>query len=140
MRKRVNNKLPKDVKIKTCYTGKRSSSFFQTKDKTRKEHEHDLVYHAKCPNEECTDDYIGEIARRIAERVKDHRGRDHSSHLFKHSLEKDHTEVELNDFKIIARNYKNNNRKRKVSEALLIKRYRPTLNKQDQSIPLKLLN
>ena len=36
--------------------------------------------------------------------------------------------------------YKNNVRKRKISKALLIKEMKPTLNKQDNSIVLKLLN
>ena len=36
--------------------------------------------------------------------------------------------------------YKNNVRKRKISEALLIKEMKLTLNKQDNSIVLKLLN
>ena len=36
--------------------------------------------------------------------------------------------------------YKNNVRKRKISEVLLIKEMKPTLNKQDNSIVLKLLN
>ena len=52
------------------------------------------------------------------ERVKDHNGRDKSSHMLRHSIEKNHTEVTVNDFKVIGRNYRNNVRKRK---ALLIK-------------------
>ena len=50
------------------------------------------------------------------------------------------TEVEMNDFnKIIGRNYKSTKWK-KVSETLLLKQERATLNAQKQSIPLKLLN
>ena len=37
--------------------------------------------------------YIGEIARRLKERVKDHNGRDKSSHLVKHSIESGHNPV-----------------------------------------------
>ena len=36
--------------------------------------------------------------------------------------------------------YKNNVRKRKISEVLLIKEMKRTLNKQDNSIVVKLLN
>ena len=64
------------------------------------------------------------------ERVKDHNGRDKSSHMLRHSIEKNHTEVTVNDFKVIERNYRNNVRKRKAAEALLIKQFRPTLNVQ----------
>ena len=81
-----------------------------------------------------------ESGRRVIERVKDHNGRDKSFHVLRHSIEKSHTEVTANDFKVIGRNYRNNVRKRKVAEALLIKQFRPTLNIQEQSVALKLLN
>ena len=29
------------------------------------DHGHDLIYHIKCPEELCTDDYIGESGRRV---------------------------------------------------------------------------
>ena len=58
----------------------------------------------------------------------------------RHSIEKNHTEVAVNDFKVIGRNYGNNIRKGKVTEALLIKQFRPALNVQEQSVALKLLN
>ena len=103
------------------------------------DHEHDLN-HVKCPEESCTDDYIGKSGRRVIERVKDHSGRDQSSHILRNSIEKNHTEVTVNDFKVIGRNYKSNVRKRKVAEALSIKQFRPTLNVQEQSVALKLLN
>ena len=54
----------------------------------------------KCSAENCSDDYIGESARRIIERVKDHGRRDTKSHVFKHSSEKEHVEVTQEDFKI----------------------------------------
>ena len=60
--------------------------------------------------------------------------------MLRHSIEKNHTEVTMNDFKVIGRNHKNNVRKRKVAETLLIKQFRPTLNVQEQLVALKLLN
>ena len=72
MRKRLIVVLPRNVKIRTCYTGKRLSSSFKIKDKKKFYREHDLVYHVKCPEESCTDDCIGEPGRRVIERVKDH--------------------------------------------------------------------
>ena len=58
----VNKILPKNVKVQTAFTGKRLSSCFKTK-------------------ENCLDDYIGESARCIIERIKDHGGRDTKSHF-----------------------------------------------------------
>ena len=60
--------------------------------------------------------------------------------MFKHSIEKEHKEVTQSDFKIIGSHFNNNRHKRKIAEALLIKEKRPSLNVQEQSIYLKLLN
>ena len=94
----------------------------------------------KCSAENFSDDYIGQSARRIIEKVKDHGGRDTKSYSLKHSSEKEHVEVTQEDFKIISSNFKNNRLKRKIAEASLIKQKRPSLNVQDQSVELKLLN
>ena len=104
------------------------------------EHNHDLIYHTKCPEPTCIDDYVGESARRIAKRVKDHSGRDHTSHVLKHSIEKSHKNVNTTDFKIIDKSFHNNKQKRKIAEALWIKDLRPSLNTQEKSIQLKLFN
>ena len=112
------------VKIQTCYTGRRLSSLFWIKDSTKKEHEHDIVHHVNCPEKSCEDSYISKSGRWLVERVKDHNSRDTKFHVLKHSIHKRHTKVELNEFKIIGWNYKNK-WKRKVSEMLLIKQYRP---------------
>ena len=90
--------------------------------------------------ENCSDNYIGESERRIIEGVKDHRGRDTKSHVLKHSSEKEHVEVTQEDFKIISSHFENNRLERKITETLLIKHERPSLNVQDQSVELKLLN
>ena len=81
MRKQLNVVLARNVKIRTCYTGKRLSSCFETKDRKKFDHEHDLVYYVKFPEESYTDDYICESGRRLAGWVKDHNGRDKSSHI-----------------------------------------------------------
>ena len=52
------------------------SSRFQLKDQTKKDHQHNVVYYVKCPNEQCTEDYTGETGRRLIEHVKDHSGKD----------------------------------------------------------------
>ena len=60
----------------------------------------------ECPEPTCINNYVGESARRIREKIKDHNGRDHTSH----SIEKLHKNVNTIDFKIIDKNFHNNKR------------------------------
>ena len=121
MKKTVHKLLPETVNTQIAYTGRKLSTCFQIKDKSKFDHQHDLVYDAKCPSELCDKNYIGESSRRIAERVKDHNGRDHKSHILKHSLETGHENVKSSDFSIISKNFNGNQRKQKTAESLLIK-------------------
>ena len=136
----VNIILPENVKVQTTFTGKRLSSCFKTKDRTKFEYQHNIIYKVKCSAENCWDDYIGELARRIIERVKDYGEWDTKSHVVKHISEKEHVEVTQEDFKIISSHFKNNRLKRKIAEALLMKQKRPSLNVQGQWVELKLLD
>ena len=86
---------------------KRLHSCFFKKDRTKFEHQHDTIYQVNCSVENCPDDYIGESARCIIERLKDHGGKDTKSHALKHSSEKEHVEVTQEDFKIIGSHFKN---------------------------------
>ena len=99
---------------------------FQTKGQTIFEHKHDVIYHGKCTVENCVDDYTGETARRVKERIVDHTGRDTISNLLKHSVESRHKPLEAGDYKIISTGYG--------------KELKPILNKQEKSVPLKLIN
>ena len=45
------------------------------------EHNHDFIYHTKCPEPACIDDYVLKSTRRIIDRIKDHNGRDRISHV-----------------------------------------------------------
>ena len=67
MRKQVNRALPDDVKMIVSYTGEKLSTCFNVKDKTVFNHEHDIVYYVKCPEESCPHDYVGELGRRVLE-------------------------------------------------------------------------
>ena len=138
MKRNLKKILPNNVKPQITYTGRKLGSLFQIKDQTI--HKHDVIYHGKCPAENCVDDYIGETARRVNKRIVDHAGRDINSHLLKHSIDSEHKPLEAVDYKIIATGYRNNTMKRKLSEALFIKKLKPTLNKQEKSLPLKLFN
>ena len=102
----------------------RVSSCFIVKDKIDFEHNHDLIYHAKCPEPTCIDGYVGESARRITKRIKDHDGRNHTSQVWNYSLEKSHKNLNTIDFKIIDKNLHNNNKK-KMENCLSIMDQRP---------------
>ena len=69
---------------------------------------------------------------------RDHSGRDKNSHISKHQVEKEHPCPQYKDFKVISSGFRNNTKKRKLSEALWINTLRPSLNKQEKCIPLKL--
>ena len=140
MNKRVNKLLPSNTKIEVTLKSTKLSSCFNVKDKIDFEYNHDLIHYTKCPEPTCIDDYVGESACRITDRIKDNSGRDHTSHVLKHSIEKSHENVNAIDSKIIDKNFHNNKRKRKIAEALRIKDLRPTLNTQEKSIQLKLFN
>ena len=99
-----------------------------------------MVYHAKCAEESCNDDYVDETARRIPERVFDHSGRDKNSHSLKHQIEKEQPCPQYNNFNVISSGFGNNTKKRKLSVASWINTFRLSLNKQKKSIPLKLFN
>ena len=103
-------------------------------------HQHDIVYHVKCPESRCLEDYTGETACRLSKRVVDHNGRDAQPYLVKLAIEKCHKYPKIEDFNVIGKGYRNNTFKRKVAESLLIKDERPTLNTQEKSMPLKLFN
>ena len=76
MKRHVNKILPENVKVKRTYTGKRLSGCFKTKDRTKFEHQHHIIYQLKCSAENCPHDHIGESARRAIESAKDHGGKD----------------------------------------------------------------
>ena len=98
-----------------------------------------LVYYGKCPNQTCTEDYIGETDCRITERIIDHNKRDKYSLILKHSREGGHTHVWDKDFEVLGNNYRLAF-KQKISEALFIKQLKPSLNIKQKLIRLHLYN
>ena len=107
-------------------------------DKKPFEEEHDLLYRAVCATNNCTEDYVGETARHIVERAKDHNGRDQHSDLVKCAIENNHLPVVKDDFTKLKSGYRNNTHKRKITEALIIKVIRPSLNTEEKLVELKL--
>ena len=74
------------------------------------------------------------------ELIIDHAGRDSKSYVYKHSIEAGHRSPDINYFKVKGSNFHKNVFKRKIAEVLLIKILKPTLNKKEQSIELKVFN
>ena len=72
----LKNLLPSTVKADIVFTGKNFSTYFQIKDQIKFEHKHDIVYLGTCPEDNCSDNYIGENGHRISKRIIDHNGRD----------------------------------------------------------------
>ena len=128
--------LPKKVQAIVTYQSKNLPTKFNLKEKTEFYHQSDSVYYGKCPNQTCTEDYIGETDRRIKERIIDHNKRDKNSHTLKHVREEGHTHVWDKDFKVLGNKYRSAF-KRKISEDLFIK---PSLNVKEKSTRLRLYN
>ena len=127
LKRNLKSLLPSTVKAKIGFTGKKLSTSFQIKDQTKFEHKHDIIYIGTCPQDNFSENYIGESRRQISERIIDHKGRGQKSHIFKHSSENCHQHFHTNSFKIIGNGFKNSSFKRKFSEALLIKQIKPSL-------------
>lgn len=134
---RTINSLTNNTSIQLIYKSKKLSTMFQIKDTTPTEHMHNVVYELTCPTDNCKASYIGETARRLSTRVLEHAGVDNNSHMLKHAIDSGHHSVTMKDVNILSSG-NNNIVKRKLVEALLIKKYRPSLNVQTMSVPLKL--
>ena len=101
MKKRFMNLLPQCIVPTIANTGSKLSLKFQAKDRAIFSHSHDIIYQGNCPENGCPDNYIGETARRISERVLDHNGKDINSHFYKHSIKTGHQTLEISDYRII---------------------------------------
>ena len=132
--------LPSTIKAHIGFTGKNLSTCFQIRDQTKFEHKHDIIYLGTYPADNCSESYMGESGSRISKRIIDHNCRDQKLHIFKHSPEKFHQHFHTNSFKITGNGLKKSSFKRKVSQALLIKQMKPSLNVREKSIELKLFN
>ena len=118
----VNKLIPNNTNIEVAFKSTKLRSCFNVKDKTDFEHNHDLIYHAKCPEPTSIGDYVGESARQITEKIKDHNGRYHTSQVWKDSIERSHKNVSTIDFKIIEKSFHNNKRKQKIRSKTLSRR------------------
>ena len=108
MKRRISKLLPPEIETQVAYTGKKISTCFKVNDQSKFEHQHDVVYYADCLNMKYRENYIGESGRRISECITDHNGRDLKSNILRHSVESRHLNVSYEGFKIIAKNFNNN--------------------------------
>ena len=141
MRKTINNVIPdnNNTKVQTIYNTKKLGSKFSIKDQIKEQHQHNLVYHAKCPDSQCDSNYIGQTKCRLLKRVIQHNKTDKKSHLLIHANNANHHRVWLDDFEIIGKGYKSTF-KRHISEALFILDKKPNLNVQKDAYRLNLYN
>ena len=82
-------------------------SFLNIKNQTKLEHDNDLTYLVKCPENTCLENYLGVTARRISERVSEHAGKDKKSNMLQHTLQSGHPSVSLNEFKTLGKGFNN---------------------------------
>ena len=128
LKRSIKKLLPKETQLEFGFTDSKLSTHFQIKDQVELEHNHDVVHVRTCPENNCSDNYVGESTRRIPERIIYQYGGDQNSHLFNHNCIKHHPNTSKNDLKIISTGFKNNYCRRKIAEALLIKQIKPYLN------------
>ena len=57
------------IRTKIGLTVSKLSTCYQVNDKAKFKHNHDTVYHGTCPETDCPENYIGETAQRISDRV-----------------------------------------------------------------------
>ena len=136
----VKRLLPQNHTAQHVYISRKLGSAFDIKDQRKLVHKHDLTSLVKCPENTSSETYLGEKARRLNERIMEHAGKENKLHMLKHSLQSGHPSVSPNDFRILQKGYNNNKVKRKISEALLIRKHRPSLNIHENLLPLLLFN
>ena len=111
MKKIMKTLLPTGMVTKIAYVGNKLSTCFRVTDVTKFKHNFDIIYQGRCLEIGFNDHYLGETGHRISERVLNNAGRDPNLHLLKYSVESRHPVLDMNDYKVIEKGYKNNARK-----------------------------
>lgn len=137
----LNNTLAKlpttDIVTRVIYNSTKLGSRFPVKDRTKSEHEHNLIYEITCPDEHCNASYIGETGRRLSERIKEHGTITGNSHVSQHSMKFGHKPVTMDNVQVLTK-HRGTIKSRKTLESLYIKQRKPAINVQEASLPLKL--
>ena len=103
------------------------SMLVKPKDKSLLSDKCGVIYQVSCSANGCDDFYIGETARSMGTRFKDHTGRDRESAVLAHVRNTGHS-ISLEDVNILVQNQPHYH-SRKIREALEIHKAAPTLNK-----------
>ena len=115
--------LPRNHHVtQNVYKSKNLGSYFTIKDSIKIEHQHDLTYFTQCPGVNCNETYLRETARRLQEIVLEHARKDRKSNMVKHGIGTGHPPVCMKEFQILKKGLNRCKFKRKICEALLIKK------------------
>ena len=136
--KQLERSLPNNVKPNIVFT--KFSSNFNIKDLVSFTEKHGVIYKSVYATVNCNEDYVGECARMLYERIKDHNSCDHSPNLVKHAGETGHLPVATANTEVIGSGNCSNARGRKIAESLLVKKLKPTVNIQKKLVSLKIFN
>ena len=146
LRKYVNKHITCCKLVVIFRSQRRLKTLFRFKDTIPRALQSYVLYRYTCGTCNCS--YIGKTDRHCHIRWCEHlkitptRGRPSKNKseptaIRQHSLDSQHP-ASLDDFEIIGREQSRNDFKLKIKESLLIKKYRPKLNENVQSIPLLL--
>ena len=138
--KAVKKILYQNHVTQNVYKSKKLGSYFNMKDSAKLEHQHDLTHLTQGPGVICNETYLGETSRGLQGRVLEHAGKDKRPNMVKHNMDTGHPPVCMKDFQILTKRFNHCKFKRKICEALLIKRHQPTLNAQEHSVTVELFN
>ena len=127
--------VPKNVKPRFAYKGKKLGSYFRVKDPVPLQHQTDCVY-SFTPIDDPA--YVGEKKVRFGSQTHKHCFTDKKSAVHKYK-EANNIDITPEDFQIIDRGY-SKMLDRKLAEALHIKDLNPPLNEQVKSYKLCLFN
>ena len=136
--KLCSNSCP-NLKLQISYDCRKINSFFKVKDKIPDLYNSGCIYHIKCGEESCNENYVGESKLRLCDRVKKHIRADYFkefSSIHTHCKNLSHKLPDPIDIKVLA--IENSWHRRKIKESLLIKDKQPTLNRNLQSYNLQL--
>ena len=100
------------------------SLLVKPKDKQKKENKCGTIYHVSCGT--CDDHYVGETARALGKRFREHRWSDDQSAVLEHLKSSGHS-LSFDDMRVLAS--ETNYSARKIREALEIYKAKPSLNR-----------
>jgi len=128
----LEKQAPVGVTIKILFLTNKISNYFSNKSKTQLGMKANLVYQYKC--HKCESLYIGETNRHLRTRIAEHTQSSRKSSILDHLVKCHGTQRRVydNDFRVLISNF-DHNYERTITEALLIKFCKPSLNVQSDS-------